>query len=373
MAEPVWFWQRIITPHMAGLASAMAEAGHDVTYVAQQEMSADRASQGWQVPALGGARLLMAPTRDTVKAAASAAPAGAVHICQGLRGNGLVGAAQERLAQRGARQWIILETIDDPGLAGKAKRMLYRILINRRQKHIEGMLAIGHDTPRWMTARGMAPERIYPFAYFLADQPEPEAGADVSADEFRFMFVGQFIERKRVGLLIEALSLIAERSFSLTLVGSGPLEAALRAEAARLLPGRAQWLGRQPIDRIPALMASADCLVLPSRYDGWGAVVSEALMAGTPVICSDTCGSAAVVQASGAGGVFTADDLGSLAAELARTLATGRQTAARRAALAGWARKLGATQGAAYLSAILAHAGGRGPRPREPWSAGTSA
>ena len=68
--------------------------------------------------------------------------------------------------------------------------------------------------------------------------------------------------------------------------------------AASLLPNRVQWFGKFPMSEVAKKMADADCLVLPSLHDGWGAVVSEALIAGTPVICSDACGSAGVVEAS---------------------------------------------------------------------------
>ena len=40
-------------------------------------------------------------------------------------------------------------------------------------------------------------------------------------------------------------------------------------------------------------------------------------MVGTPVICSDACGSAGVVHASGVGGVFRSSDHCALTAELA--------------------------------------------------------
>jgi glycosyltransferase involved in cell wall biosynthesis len=49
------------------------------------------------------------------------------------------------------------------------------------------------------------------------------------------------------------------------------------------------------------LLALAEALVFPSRYEGFGAPVVEAMMLGTPVVCSDaTClpdivGEAAVV------------------------------------------------------------------------------
>ena len=42
----IYFWQRIISPHMVGLAVELANRGIRVTYVAEFEMSADRARQG---------------------------------------------------------------------------------------------------------------------------------------------------------------------------------------------------------------------------------------------------------------------------------------------------------------------------------------
>src|SRR5437870_11248743 len=66
-------------------------------------------------------------------------------------------------------------------------------------------------------------------------------------------------------------------------------------------------------------MDSADLLVLPSRYDGWGAVINEALMSGIPAICSDNCGAADLVRSSvQLGAVFRAGS----AIDLARVLGT---------------------------------------------------
>ena len=50
------------------------------------------------------------------------------------------------------------------------------------------------------------------------------------------------------------------------------------------------------MSKIGNTIYQADNLVLPSSHDGWGAVTTEALMVGTPVICSDTCGSSLIVK-----------------------------------------------------------------------------
>jgi glycosyltransferase involved in cell wall biosynthesis len=113
-------------------------------------------------------------------------------------------------------------------------------------------------------------------------------------------------------------------------------------------------------------MAQADCLVLPSRHDGWGAVVSEALLVGTPAVCSDACGAAGVARASGVGGVFATGDVEALSSVLRRIVSQGRQTPDQRARLAKWACCLGASAGADYLARILGRPAGVG-HPPPPW------
>lgn len=369
MADPVWFWQRIVSPHMAGLAAALASAGRDVTYVAEREMSADRAAQGWQAPGLGGAHLRFAPTPEAMRETVLTAPAESIHICQGFRGNGLVGVAREALALRGLRQCVIMETVDDSGWRGIPKRLEYRRLIRRWRSQLEGVLAIGHATPDWLVKHGMPAEKVFHFAYFLPDRPLLEMPRFETTAPFRFLFAGRLIELKRIELLLHALAKMKDNAFELAVVGSGPLERRLHAMADRLLPGRVHWLGRRPIDEIPTLMAEADCLVLPSRHDGWGAVVSEALMVGTPAICSDACGAAGVVRASGCGGVFEKGDIAGLSVLLHHMIIQGRQTSDSRRKLAAWARCLGTHAGARYLDAILTHQASidATARPHAPW------
>jgi glycosyltransferase involved in cell wall biosynthesis len=252
-------------------------------------------------------------------------------------------------------------------LEGVLKKLEYRRLFLKRREHIDGVLATGHQTPAWVAARGMPMERVYPFAYFLPNQILPMQAAGVRRGPFRLAFVGQFIELKRLDLLISSLAAIDRRDVELTVVGSGPLEEILKSAANVALPGRVRWIGRLPIADVPQVIAQADCLVLPSRYDGWGAVVSEALMVGTPAICSDTCGSAGIVEASGVGGVFRSGDATALTALLQKVLDQGPLNESQRADLSVWAQALGTEAGAAYLRAILEHAVGFGGRPTPPW------
>ncbi|MFI5411070.1 glycosyltransferase [Kaistia sp. UC242_56] len=195
----------------------------------------------------------------------------------------------------------------------------------------------------------------------------------IARTRIRVAFVGRLIELKRVRLLIEAISGLASQNVELAIIGTGPLEGELRTMAEALLPGRVLWIGVLPIEEVPKHMAQADCLVLPSRHDGWGAVVSEALMVGTPAICSDRCGAAGVVLASRRGGVFPSGDVGALTTQLQRIVDGGRQSWQQRAELADWAKCLGAEAGATYLTEILRYVETGGARPAPPWEGAGSA
>lgn len=109
----------------------------------------------------------------------------------------------------------------------------------------------------------------------------------------KFLYVGKLVHRKGVDILLRAvaqLSLI-HTGFELIVVGGVP-DAQLMEE----LPQRAQhfvdFRGFKELAEIPSIYAECDVFVFPTRYDGWGMVVPEAMAAGMPVISSKNCGSA---------------------------------------------------------------------------------
>jgi len=63
--------------------------------------------------------------------------------------------------------------------------------------------------------------------------------------------------------------------------------------------GRIRWLGHR--EDIPELMAAADLLLHPARYDTTGTAILEAIVNGLPVVTTAACGYAAHVDASQGG------------------------------------------------------------------------
>jgi glycosyltransferase involved in cell wall biosynthesis len=78
------------------------------------------------------------------------------------------------------------------------------------------------------------------------------------------------------------------------LVGDGPLRSQLEERVSRPdLKGRVEFVGFKNQQELPAYLAGADCLVLPSDgTETWGLIVNEAMACGTPAIVSTACGCA---------------------------------------------------------------------------------
>jgi glycosyltransferase involved in cell wall biosynthesis len=98
-------------------------------------------------------------------------------------------------------------------------------------------------------------------------------------------------------------------------------------------------LGAVPDDLLPGLYAGAQAFALPSRYEGFGLPVLEAMACGTPVVCSDT--TALPEAAGGAARLAPPDEVGDAVRELLGDEAERerlRQAGLRRAEAFTWDR-----------------------------------
>ena len=103
----------------------------------------------------------------------------------------------------------------------------------------------------------------------------------------RVLFVGRMAPQKGARALLRAFSLLNHTSARLVLVGDGPQRPELERAAVRLgIAGRTRFTGFVPHEEVPAFLAHADVLALPSTYEELGAVLVEAMQAGLPIVAS---------------------------------------------------------------------------------------
>ena len=166
------------------------------------------------------------------------------------------------------------------------------------------------------------------------------------------------IARKGLDHVLAAFAKLPDHA-RLLLVGREAELPQMLAPLPERVRSRIEYAGFQPPDALPQFFAKADVFILPSRYDGWGVVVNQALGASLPVICSDQVGAGHDLVADGENGyTFPVGDIDSLAEKMAHftrdeTLAARFGTASRRRA-EDWTPARGAERWLAALKEISA-------------------
>jgi len=102
-------------------------------------------------------------------------------------------------------------------------------------------------------------------------------------------YLGQWKPYKNLPMLVEAFTLVhaTHPNAQLVIAGDDPRHPEVRQLAAALPEGSVVLPGRLPESAVPDLYRGAAVVVLPSKAEGFGLPVIEAMACGVPVICSD--------------------------------------------------------------------------------------
>lgn len=374
MVKHLVFWQNFPNHLQSALIGGLAtQSDVAVTLVCQDDLPQWRRSIGWQAPDYGNAEVMIQPTHREMQQLLSADPHSTTHIFSGTRGYSMVWQALQQAIKANLKLGIYSEASDWRGAKGLLRLGRARIDQVRFGSSIHFVLAIGHLGVKWFRRSGYKPAQIYPFGYFVDLPNKLDEGVQtktMSSDMFHIVFIGQGVHRKGVDLLLEALSSLKQDPWRLTVIGSGDdLPAWQRLSVQRTLDARVDFVGTLPNAKAMQLLSGADLLVLPSRWDGWGAVVNEALLRGVPVVCSSYCGAADLLTDPLRGAVFATGSVNDLRAKLFAQLSLGRLQPSRRQKICVWAQqRLSGVAAAQYLLEIVAHSQQPAtPRPATPW------
>lgn len=137
------------------------------------------------------------------------------------------------------------------------------------------------------------------------------------------VYTGRLAHEKGVGTLVDAMPAMLDElgDARLVVAGRGPMESAVRAQVTALgLDASVSCAGFLPEHELRALVAAADCAVVPSLYEPFGMVALEAMALGTPVVASDVGGLAEIITDDATGLLVTPGDPLPLAAAIGRVL-----------------------------------------------------
>jgi glycosyltransferase involved in cell wall biosynthesis len=206
-----------------------------------------------------------------------------------------------------------------PELMTTRDRTLFRALVPRSARRAERVIAGSEWTKRDLLEIYRLPEKKIVVTRYGIDPTFGPNGARFGGPSY-ILIVGAIQPRKDPLTALEALSRLDSE---LRLVFAGPEKQGgneVRRAIARLgLEGRVDLVGHVEKKRLAELYRGATCLVLPSRYEGFGLPVVEAMACGTPVVAT-SAGSIPEV-AGGAAVLVDPGDPAALAAGIERALA----------------------------------------------------
>jgi glycosyltransferase involved in cell wall biosynthesis len=216
----------------------------------------------------------------------------------------------DRLGEDGARAQHF------PGLSRSA---LHRLRDRQRAVYARaaGVLAMSEWLAEHLVrVSGVPARRVHVVPPGAVDLP---ARVDRSPrlDRHRLLLVGKDFHTKGGDLALAALAILrreVDPAFELTVVGprSWPLPGPV--------PAGVRYRGRLPLAEVHALYATHDLFVMPSRFEGYGIALVEALAHGLPCVARQDCAMPEIVR-PGVNGALLGGNPGD-PTELAELIAT---------------------------------------------------
>jgi len=150
-------------------------------------------------------------------------------------------------------------------------------------KRVDRVFASGSPHGRLLKALGYKGEINYTDGVGLFPLQQQKTAQKFGG---KFLYIGRLAKEKNLLALVEVFNKLSQ--FHLSIVGNGPLESELKANANSNI----SFYSHVANDKIADIYKSHDVFVLPSNMEPWGLVVEEALYYGLPVIVSNKVGCA---------------------------------------------------------------------------------
>ena len=363
----VYLWEPETSPHKLPLFYELL--GHDrissATFIAQRGLNEHRRMQGWQTEVHQNTPVILSPTAEEINSIVASSPTDSIHIFSGMHWVPCIVDGLRAVVRHKRRFGILSEPRVFEGMGGFARLAHSWLTEAPLRQNASFVLAIGAHGPSWFRMAGYGKDRIFPFAYFLPNQP-PVFDASFQISRGRppiVSFLGRLEKIKGIHLFLDAIGYI-RNEVKIYIAGHGSCSAL--AEQAQIDHAHVDYLGPIKMTQVPYFLSKTDILILPSitMDDGWGAVVSEALMAGASVVSSYKVGASMCLADEVRGTVVRRLDCREIAAAADNIIANGRCDEAYRNVRSQWADEhLTQSKGAEYLLKIFDHLFDRRPRP----------
>jgi glycosyltransferase involved in cell wall biosynthesis len=231
-------------------------------------------------------------------------------------------AALARLPRRPVAARLVVTVHNAPPEAGLA-RLPYHLLERVCAHRADEVLCASEDLADRMHRLGAARVSVFAVPAPVSAPPSEEAiakaGADIgAAGRPVVLAVGRLASQKGFDVLVAAAARWRDRDpVPVTVIaGDGPLAAGLRRQAKQA-GADVRLLGHR--DDVPALLAAADVVAVPSRWEARALVLQQAMRAGKPIVATGVGGTPDLTGADAAV-LVPPDDAAALAAAVTTVL-----------------------------------------------------
>ena len=282
----LFFWENIISHLRTPFFKELVKTNHyEVTLIVDQELTDGRKKLGWKINEIDGVRVLIKPSEQQIIKIIEDNYM-AYHCLSGINVYPSASLALKHLVKRGVKFSIYSEQFKKQGFKGLLRKFKSKVEFKKYGRYIKGVYAIGDDAVKWYKKAGYNSKLIHQWIYFSELFATPLIERDNN-----FLFVGELSDRKNILKLIDTfLKIKFTNSVKLKIVGSGILKEKI-LHASLKHPDKIEYLGVLSTEAVREEMTKSKVLILPSIFDGWGAVINEALLSGCYCITSDNCGS----------------------------------------------------------------------------------
>lgn len=374
-------WQNVLTDHQAHTFRELQNlVDRTIDIIVGVDELGERVKQGWDRPNKVGLSVRCLPAVGWLREGRRLLIANqtAVHIFVGLWADRRFLVLILYAVLRGMKVGLITEPYSESahGLLSDEvwwksrmkllmRPLLYRIAGAVLGKRVKPFFAVSQKAREQFLQLGFDDSNIFNFGYFVPRLTSIRCSeAKPGPDGLNIVFVGALISRKGIHDAIDAVALCAGRGIDVYLDLYGPGDIRFWTEK---LNERIRYRGKIPFGKTQSVIVDYDLLLLPSRYDGWGVVVNEALLQGVPAVVSDSVGAADIVSNSGAGAVFETGNIHELARLLESIVQNPGKLSAWRKKAEVFGDKLLPEVAAQYMYDCLEFCVEGRSRPKYPW------
>jgi glycosyltransferase involved in cell wall biosynthesis len=211
-----------------------------------------------------------------------------------------------KLFYRSAKIYVISDDNLKQSINRRGARALIRNLIS---KNIDGIIFTSKEVSKWYASNISSSTKTIELPIIHNEnilRKSYEASLGIASENIKeyklegkkiILFVGRLVEVKNINFLIKCFAKTNNDDVILVIVGGGEKENELKLLSSELgVSNKIIFTGRKEEEDLYSWYTIAQIFALPSLHEPFGAVISEALVGGCFVMCSNYAGAASLIN-----------------------------------------------------------------------------